>query len=166
MLMHLSTGGSSCRKKNPAGESQKPRVLEHGHTLPAAQTNSCQHASARSRGGGGEGSGRAPQPFRGSSPSPALAVALSSRSSAPLLLLLAPWTPGSLLVRSLTRYLGRWTPPPPRRSVSRLERKAESLLPLQASPDPPGESGMACGGKASSPAMLLMFTSLPLDFLT
>ena len=29
-----------------------------------------------------------------------------------------------------------------KRSVSRLERKAESLLPLQASPDPPGESGM------------------------
>ena len=29
----------------PKGESQKPRVLEHGHILPAAKTNGCQHAS-------------------------------------------------------------------------------------------------------------------------
>ncbi|XP_040603985.1 uncharacterized protein LOC121141207 [Mesocricetus auratus] len=51
-----------------------------------------------------------------------------SRPSTPLRLLLAPWTLGSLLVRSLTRYLRRRTPPPPRRSSSVCHRSCPNAL--------------------------------------
>lgn len=106
---------------------------------------------ARSRGGGGEGSGRAPQPFRGSSPSLALAAFLA-RARALLLLFLAPWALGSLLVRSLTRYLSRRTPPPPRRSSSVCHRSCPNALtsPRRRRRRRPRPAGMREGRGAGS----------------
>lgn len=83
---------------------------------------------ARSRGGGGEGRGRAPQPFRGSSPSPALARPLARARALPSGSSSLPGPAGRCAFAPFPRYLGRRTPPPPRRSSSVCHRSCPNAL--------------------------------------